>query len=109
MLVALILFGFTGVKALVVIFLFLFLPAYLLFDLFDFRLEEKIFFAAATGLALFPLAVWFVNRIIPSFRLSVVVVFIIVVSVAFFLRKKKKRNGNAQHRDNNSLDSQADP
>lgn len=95
LLAALILFGFAGIKTIVVMFLFLFLPAYLFFDLFDFELEEKIFFAAATGLALFPLAVWFINRIIPSFRASVIAVFVLAVAIAVFFRSKKKSKGDA--------------
>lgn len=108
LLAAFMLFGFAGVRALLAIFLFLFLPAYLFFDLFDFLPEEKVFFAAATGLALFPLAVWFVSRVIPSFRVSAVVTLVLAVSLALFFKFRKKSKNNAQGRQGSGLDSKAD-
>lgn len=91
LLLAFILFGVTGLVTLVAMFLFLFLPAYLIIDLFDFRIEEKVFFSFCIGLGLFPLFVWYINRVIPSLGASLIVAFVLVLAVGIYLRFKKKR------------------
>ncbi len=93
MLAGLLLFGTTGLLTLIAMFALFLLPAYLILSLFDFKAEEKLFFSFAIGLGMFPLVVWYLNRIIPSLKLSLLASFILVVLVGIYLRKRKKKQG----------------
>jgi hypothetical protein len=91
LLLAVILFGAAGLKTLLAMFLFFLLPTYLIIDLFDFKTEEKIFFSFCIGLGLFPLIVWYVNRVVPSLRISLILAFTLIIGIALLFRLKKKK------------------
>lgn len=82
-------FGFLGVKTILVIIMLFFLPSYSILSYFKLEEDEKIFFSFFIGLGLFPLAVWYVDRMLVSLKLSTVLTFLIVVSVGVFLNRKK--------------------
>ncbi len=86
----LLLFGFTGVRTLAAMMILFILPAYLIMRIF-FGDEEAIFFSLFISLGIFPILVWFVNRVIPSFRVSVAVVFLVLAAIGAgvgFMRRK---------------------
>ncbi len=83
--------GITGVRTVIGMFLIFVLPAYLLLDLTSLDSEEKFFIGTTLGISLFALAVFFVDRIVPSMRISTVVVYVIVVLVWYFGRGKLKK------------------
>jgi len=89
-LVAANLFGITGLRTLATILVFFFLPFYLILRNFSFQSDEKIFFAFFIGLGFFSTIVFYVGRLIPSYRLSAVIAFIGLLLVPFILRKIKK-------------------
>ena len=81
--------GFTGVRTLVSFFLIFTLPAYLLLDLFPLKTDEKFFIGTFLGLGLFAIAVFYINRIVPSLRLSVLLLFAVIVLI-WIIKKKPK-------------------
>ncbi|MBI2549708.1 hypothetical protein HYV83_00820 [Candidatus Woesearchaeota archaeon] len=54
--------------------------------------EEKIMFSLFIGLGLSSLAVWTVNRVLPSFRISIIAAFIIVAAVSIIAPKILHKN-----------------
>ncbi|MBI2142406.1 hypothetical protein HYU15_02880 [Candidatus Woesearchaeota archaeon] len=85
LLIGLLLFGFTGFKALSVFLLFFVLPAYAIMSSSDLDYGERLFFALFISLGVFPIAVWLANKILPSFRLSTVAVFALAVALGVLL------------------------
>lgn len=85
------LFGWTGVRTVFGMLAVFFIPFYLILDNFDLQKDEKIFFSFFIGLALYPVFVWYVNRIIPSMRLSMLVTFIVLVLIGLILRYLKAK------------------
>ena len=84
---AAILFGFPGFRAIVAIAVLFIIPVFLLLWHTNLDAEEKIFFSLFIGIGLFPLAVWAVNRVLPSFRLSVPAAIALFALAGFFLPK----------------------
>lgn len=80
------LFGIAWFKALAVFMLVFIVPAYAIISNLDLAADEKMFFALFISLGVFPIAVWFANKLLPSFRLSAVVVFAVAVAFGFGLR-----------------------
>lgn len=83
---ALLLFGISGFKSLAVFLLFFVLPAYAIISRFDLDFGEKLFFALFVSLGVFPIAVWLLNKFLPSFRVSTVAALSLAVAFGFFLR-----------------------
>lgn len=81
--------GFTGARTLAAFFVVFTLPAYLLLDLTGLKTAEKFFIATSLGLGLFSTAVFYVNRIIPSLRLSAAVVYVVVIALWLVLRRRR--------------------
>ena len=86
-----ILFGLTGVRTILGILILLFLPFYLILNNFNLDELEKIFFSFFIGIALFPLFVWYLNKIVPSLRVTIILTFIILISISLFLRRKFRK------------------
>ncbi len=73
--------GFLTVAAFVVLFVVSF---FFVLKNFGLDIEEKVFFSLFIGVGLFPLAVWLVNRLVPSFRLSAVLALALLALAGFF-------------------------
>jgi len=84
------LFGITGVRTLAGITLFFFLPFYLILRKVHVEADERVFFAFFIGLGLFSAIVFYVGRIIPSYRFAVAIAVIALLLVPFILKKLKK-------------------
>lgn len=83
-------FGMTGIRTLTGIAVFFFLPFYLILRKVNVEADEKVFFAFFIGLGLFSTMVFYVGRVVPSYRLDVAIVFVALLSVPFILKKLKK-------------------
>lgn len=83
---ALILFGTTGERAMIGLFIFA-LPIYLIMNNFELGQDEKIVFAFFLSLAFFGTAVWYANRIIPSLTYSMIATFILLSLLGIFWKK----------------------
>lgn len=84
------LFGMTGVRTVAAIVLFFFLPFYILIRKLNMESDEKVFFAFFIGLGVFSTIVFYVGRIIPSFRISVAVAFVAFLLILVLIKKLKK-------------------
>lgn len=73
--------GFLAVAAFVMLFI---APFSLVLKNSSLDLEEKLFFSLFIGIGLFPIAVWVVNRFVPSFRLSAVLALGLLAFGGFF-------------------------
>tara|TARA_Y100000310_G_C20694831_1_gene824874 strand:+ start:4577 stop:4924 length:348 start_codon:yes stop_codon:yes gene_type:complete len=87
------LFQFEGVRSVLAMVLIYVIPTYMILNNFNLETDEKIFFSLFLGLSLFTLAVWFVDRILPSLKLSLFVTFILVVGVGFLLKRYRTQLG----------------
>src|SRR3989344_9298710 len=81
--VAFLLFGFAGFRSVIAIAVLFIVPSWLLLRKTGLDLEEKMFFSLFIGLGLFPLLVFAVNQLVPSFRLSIAAAFAAIAAVAF--------------------------
>ncbi len=88
---AFVLFGMTGLRTLVAMLLFFFLPAYLILKKFDFEENERVFFAFFIGIGLFSTLVFYVGRIVPSFRAATAIAFIALIALPFAFKMFKKK------------------
>ena len=84
-------FGFAGVRTLGAMLLFFFLPFFLILRNFRFDADEQAFFAFFMGIGLFSMAVFYFGRLIPSYRISIILAFIFLLAIAFALKKIKNR------------------
>jgi uncharacterized membrane protein len=82
--------GITGIQTLYALILLFVVPAYLLLDLTSLRTEEKLFIGIPLGASLFPLAAFYLNRVIPSLRVSSVVVFVLSLLI-WYAGKRLRR------------------
>lgn len=85
------LFGGTGVRTILGMLLVFFIPFYLILNNFDLEQDEKVFFSFFIGLALYTVLVWYVNRVIPSMRISMLVTFLLLVFIGLMLKYLKKK------------------
>ena len=81
------LFGMTGLRTILAIALLFVIPTFLLLRKTELDAEEKIFFSLFTGLGFFPLTVWLINQLLPSFRGSIIAAFAAVAAASIFLPK----------------------
>ncbi len=87
------LFGFAGFRTIIGIAALLVMPALLLLKNFGLDTEEKIFFSLFIGIGLFPLLVFAINRVLPSFRASMAAALAVAALagiVAPMLQKMRK-------------------
>ena len=61
--------------------------------------DEKFFFGFFISFVFFPLFVWYVNRIVPSFRISIIIL-VIVIGMAWTLIKLLKKDDKTKRKDN---------
>ena len=94
---AFVLFGFTGFRTILAIALLFIVPSLLLLKNTDLDAEEKIFFSLFIGLGMFPLLVFSINQLLPSFRVSVVAALVLTAAAGLLwprisdrLRKKQQ-------------------
>ena len=73
------LFGATGARTVASIVVFFFLPFYLIMRQMSLESDEKVFFAFFIGLGVFSTVVFYVGRVIQSFRISVAAAFILLL------------------------------
>ncbi|MBI2581418.1 hypothetical protein HYV85_06490 [Candidatus Woesearchaeota archaeon] len=85
---AFLLFGFTGFRSVIAIALLFVIPPLLLLRKTGLDIEEKIFFSFFIGLGLFPLLVFALNQLLPSFRLSIIAAFAAVAIASRFLASR---------------------
>ena len=85
------LFGITGIRTLAAVLIFFFLPFYLILRRFQLDGDEKIFFAFFMGIGLFSTIVFYVGRVIPSFRLATAIAFIGLLLAPFLVPILLKR------------------
>ena len=86
------LFGLSGLKLFLGYFFALFLPVYIILKTIDIGEIERIFFSFFIGLIYFPLLVWYINRIVPSLRVTILVTFILLILIGLFLRKRFRKS-----------------
>lgn len=80
--------GFFGVRTIVGVLLFFTLPFYFILNNFKLDVLEKLFYAYFLGFACFGFVVYYVDRIIPSLKISILVSFLLLCGVGWWLRKK---------------------
>ena len=81
------LFGITGFRTFGSMLLIFFLPAYIIIKKLSIEKDEKVFFSFFIGIAMFPLLVWYLNRIIPSLRVTILIIFVLLIGVGLFMGK----------------------
>lgn len=81
------LFGLAGFRAIVSIVVLFVIPPFLFLKNTSLDAEEKIFFSLFIGLGLFSMFAWYVNQVLPSFRVSAVVAFGIAIATGIFAPK----------------------
>ena len=86
---SLFLFGFTGLKTIVGIFLLFFLPFYLILDNFDLRTDEKAIFSLFIGLGIYSSFVYLFGLVLGSIKISMIIVFVILIAVSFLIKRFK--------------------
>jgi len=90
---SLIILGVTGFRAILGFFIFIIIPTYLI--LYSLKLDnsEKFILSLFLGTALIPALLWYVNRIIPSLKVSLIVTFILFIIAGYILSKKVNGKG----------------
>jgi len=84
--------GFTGLRSIISFGLFFFLPAFILLSYTPLSNYENLFLSFTLGLGLFPMAVFYLNRIIPSLRITLAIVLIITLVLGFLKLRKNKQS-----------------
>ncbi len=95
------LFQWSGIRAVIGMGIMFILPAFMLLNISnDLSLDEKLFFSFFLGIGLFPLFVWYANRLIPSLKISL---FFSVLALAVagsllnsLLKRASRRQSPAQ-------------
>ncbi len=103
-------FGIAGLRVYLGFVIFFFLPSYLILRRCAFDEGERVFFAFFVGIGLFTTAVYFVGRIVPSFRISVFVTLVVLLALALSLeriraatrRQLRKRSGKRSQQEERS-------
>jgi len=90
------LFGITGLRTFLGFFSVLILPAYLVLKNVDISEDERVFFSFFLGLIIVPLLVWYVDRILVSLRLSLILTSLLLylsglAVIPLLLSGKKKK------------------
>jgi len=88
------LFGFSGLKLFLGYFFAIFLPTYILLRNIHIEEIERIFFSFFMGLILVPLVIWYINRIIPSLRISIWVTSILLIVIGVYISLNKQKGLN---------------
>ena len=88
-LVAALLFGLIGLRTVFGFTVIVFLPVYLFLSLFELAAVEKIIYSVFLGFGIYPMTVWFLNRIIPSLKLSIALTSVLLILVYFLIRRTR--------------------
>lgn len=94
------LFGITGIRTMLGWLVFYFMPFYLVLNNFNLDSDEKVFFAFFLSIGLYPLLVWYVDRIILSLRISIVISSLLLVGISFlhkYLLQRSAVHKQPQH------------
>ena len=83
-------FGFVAVKTLVAMIVVFFLPYYFILKNW-FENDEAVFLSFFFGFGITPLLVYYLNMIIPSLRITILVTAILVYLVAILLQFKASK------------------
>ena len=81
------LFGIAGLRTVGFMLLIYFLPSYLIIRKLSIEKDEKVFFSFFIGIAMFPLLVWYLNRVVPSLRVAMIVMFVLSIGAGLFINK----------------------
>ena len=81
------LFGVTGLKTIFGVFLFFFLPFYLILDNFDLEKSEKIIFSFFIGIGVFSAFVYYLGMLFNSIRVATAATFVLLLTLGLLLRK----------------------
>ena len=84
-----IMFSFTGIRFFIGFIILYILPFYLILSAFDLDTLEKLFFSLFMSLGFLPMMVYYISKLIPSFRLSTLLSFILLLLIAAYLHRKK--------------------
>jgi apolipoprotein N-acyltransferase len=82
----LILFGITGIRTVVGIFLLFMLPIYMIINNFDFDMGEKVIFSFFIGIGLFSTLTYWLGFVVGSLKLSALIIFILLSALGVILR-----------------------
>ena len=82
------LFGIKGILALGGMVVLFVLPFYLIMSNLDLDTEESIILSLFLGIAFFALFVWYMNRLIPSLKWSVIIVSLVLYGIGIIWRKR---------------------
>jgi uncharacterized membrane protein len=83
-------FGAEGLRLVLGLLIFIFLPPYIVITCFEFDQIEKIIFSFFIGLGLFPTFVFYIAIPLSSMKLSILVSFILLLSFALIFSRKYK-------------------
>ncbi len=78
------LLGFVGLRSIVSFGLFFFLPCYILLSFTGLPNYDKFFLSFSISLGIFSMVVFYLNRIIPSFRLTLIITLVVIFLLGFF-------------------------
>ena len=84
------LFGVMGLLILGGIILFYCLPILLIFNQLPLDPDEKFFFGFFLSFVFFPMLIWYIDRVLDSFRWSIGVSLIVITLVGIMLRIRTK-------------------
>ena len=80
LLAGLALFGTTGFLTVAVFFAFFLVPAYAIIYKFSLEPDERFFFSIFISLGVFPIIIWYFNKVIPSFRAAAIAVALLLMA-----------------------------
>lgn len=83
-------FGLTGLRTVLGVFIIFMLPIYLILNNFDLNAEEKLVFSFFIGIGIFPSIVYLLGLVI-SFRIAIIITFIFLILIAYALKKYKRK------------------
>ena len=87
----LLLFGFSGLRLLVLSGIVFVLPVYLILGNFGLESTERVFFSIFLGLVLVPVPVYWLGTLI-SFRLAIGIVALALLGLGFFMNKNRSKH-----------------
>ncbi len=96
------LFGITGLRTIAGMIIIFVLPVFMILNgLKNFGLGvldtgEKLFFSLFIGLSLFTLFVWYIDRVIPSLRASLIAGVVVLALAGFLIKRYGDRTGRCR-------------
>ena len=89
-------FGITGLRTIIGIFLLFSLPFYLILDYFNLDSDEKIIFSFFLGIGFYSALTYYLGLILKSLRVGMLISFVILMGIGILLFYKKKRKQKTQ-------------